>query len=483
VTDPNDPNWAVLPGNSAQHRRSPPVSFPSGVHTLTVQAEDNSQQLSRWSITLNVVPVPDPADQLPMLFIDDVTDQTSNAWPSHPAGGVRPLDRDEYRDLFWISALEGPGGVAGFSEAFNSFDTESEQVEYRDVVGYRSIVWSTRWATASTSNTNLIARTFRPTGGNQDRGATDKYVWLTPYQQTVGNVLLAGDRVMNSFLAESAFELPIVFQSREGNPATGYVTIGTNTNVRRGFGQRTLPDGTTVEVGPLRYPYATIGIAVLDIMSPVTYYEYDTGLLIRLRRRSACAAMKGMVLDPAFKARYMPGGNVFPDTIWSDPTIDWNDPLYPPARDVLDISYVWSNAEFYDQDVIARGTQFDLQMCEEGSVRCVEAMFRSISRFDWVYGSRRLDDPNDTWPDGYYGGPGQGALDGFCGPAALNLGRTSAITNDRVVGFVARKTAPDKPSQVGDVVFGFDPYRMDNEQTLKVIRWVLGEHFGLSMNP
>ena len=37
VTDPNDPNWALPPGNSAQHRRSPPISFPSGAHTLTIQ--------------------------------------------------------------------------------------------------------------------------------------------------------------------------------------------------------------------------------------------------------------------------------------------------------------------------------------------------------------------------------------------------------------------------------------------------------------
>ncbi len=30
VFDPNDPNWALLPGNSAQHRRSQPISFAQG---------------------------------------------------------------------------------------------------------------------------------------------------------------------------------------------------------------------------------------------------------------------------------------------------------------------------------------------------------------------------------------------------------------------------------------------------------------------
>ena len=93
-----------------------------------------------------------------------------------------------------------------------------------------------------------------------------------------------------------------------------------------------------------------------------------------------------------------------------------------------------------------------------------------------------MDDPDDTWPEGHYGGDGQPpALDVLCGPAALHPDRPSARTNDRTVGFISRKTAPGKPSGAGDVVFGFDPYRFDHDQMTRVVRWVLGEHFGLAV--
>lgn len=53
----------------------------------------------------------------------------------------------------------------------------------------------------------------------------------------------------------------------------------------------------------------------------------------------------------------------------------------------------------------------------------------------------------------------------------------------KVTGFVTRKHLENKPSGVGDVVLGFDPYRFDHASMRAAIRWVLGEHFGLSMSP
>jgi hypothetical protein len=102
-----------------------------------------------------------------------------------------------------------------------------------------------------------------------------------------------------------------------------------------------------------------------------------------------------------------------------------------------------------------------------------------LTRFDWIRASRLLDDPESTWPLGFYDEPP--TLDDYCGPKSLQSDRTSAITNNLVVGFVARKTAPDKPSQVGDVNWGFDPYRFDNAEMTKAILWVLGNHFGLTV--
>ena len=103
------------------------------------------------------------------------------------------------------------------------------------------------------------------------------------------------------------------------------------------------------------------------------------------------------------------------------------------------------------------------------------------SRFDWVRAAYQAEDPQSTWPDGYYDdAPG---LDGYCGAEALLLGNTETVTNGQVTAFVTHKYEDQKPSQTGDVVMGFDPYRFDNAEMKQALRWVLGEHFGLTMNP
>jgi hypothetical protein len=93
-------------------------------------------------------------------------------------------------------------------------------------------------------------------------------------------------------------------------------------------------------------------------------------------------------------------------------------------------------------------------------------------------------DPEDTWPEGYYGGQGQPDLASLCGNRGLFLqDEIIARTDGQVTAFVTHKYEEQKPSQVGDVVMGFDPYRFDHEDIKGALRWVLGEHFGLSMNP
>ena len=44
------------------------------------------------------------------------------------------------------------------------------------------------------------------------------------------------------------------------------------------------------------------------------------------------------------------------------------------------------------------------------------------------------------------------------------------------------KMYQDKPWGAGDVYWGFDPYRFDEDGTRKAIRWVL-DYFGLPINP
>jgi hypothetical protein len=476
--DPGDPAWVDLPGISAQFRRTQPRAFASGSHTLTIEVIDNSDQVTRALIQVNVVPVPAPELQEPMLLIDDVFDRNSFSWPG-PDGA--PLDRDAYRDDFWRGVLGGPGGIAGWDSVAHTLDSEDREVVYRDAVRYRSLMWVGRWASGGQT---AIGRFFRPNASEQT-GDLDKYVWLVPYQESVGNLFYVGETAMINFVANASWELPLVFESREGND-NGYETVRTTT-VRRGFGTRELPDGSLERVGLSRYPFSTLGVSVIDITSPAgSYYEYGDGRRVRDRRKPACVGLKGLVIDSEFKNRYMPAGEVFADTIWTDPGIDWLDDPLPDGGegDALAFTYRWGDDEFYNADQVGRGTGWTLQQGEEWGCEgeCLEPIFRAASRFDWVRAERLAVDPDDTWPDGYYGGPGQATLEFHCGGRFRDTsGR--ALTNDQVVAFITRKTAAAKPSRVGDVVFGFDPYRFDNAEIGKAIRWVLGDFFGLATIP
>jgi len=44
------------------------------------------------------------------------------------------------------------------------------------------------------------------------------------------------------------------------------------------------------------------------------------------------------------------------------------------------------------------------------------------------------------------------------------------------------KMVEDKPSGKADVYWGFDPYRFDQNETKKAVRWVL-DYFGMQINP
>lgn len=487
-TDPDDPGWALQPGLSPQHLATPRgLSFNAGNHQLTVQVVDNSNQVSRWTINLSVVQVPNLADQFPLLLVDDVLDRTSNSWTSSPQSGGLPLDRDPFRDAFWLNVLAGPGGVDSWNPQLDMLDISEPLdggITYRRAVQYRTLLWSTRYASSGSE----IANTFRPDFSGT--GDVDKYVWLVPYQRDVGNLLYTGNSGLISHLASAAYEMPVVFESREGNPTTGMAAAGPGggVQVRRAFGRRDNPDGTVEYVGPTRYPFRTLGISVLDLMTSDTYYEFNIGQKLDLRRKTGCVSMKGIVVDPDFKADYFPGGAVFPDTIWTDPAIDWRDQTHLPQPGEVDIlarslGAQWGQDEFYNAVIVDRSTPWTEQ---EGPAwgcdgPCLEPMFRSLARFDWVRLRRQQVDPDDTWPVGYYDGAGQPSLSVLCGTNALKVGGVSAKTNDQVVGFIAQKTRTFKPNPVGDVVFGFDPYRFDNQHMTRVIQWVLGTHFGLTM--
>ncbi len=469
VTDPHDPfdpHWAIAPGLTSRHRMAPSRAFTSGVHTLTVEVRDNADQVARITARLNVVPVPDLVDRHSVVIVDDVYDRTSNAWPAIDG---RPLDNDRYRDAFWRAALGGAGGVFDFIPGRDEFDAEVSDPSLRDIVNYRCVIWTTRWSTWPAS---YVARGFRTNSFD-----TERYNWLFNYQDTIGNVFLCASRGMDAFLKSTTqYATPIIFETTEGD-AHGY-----SGDLRVGFGQRTAIDGTTFFAGPTRYPYTAWGIATLDFMSPTNNYVIygsDPEVSVRTGRQSSCASTKGLIIDPDFAARYMPSGVAFAETTLASTQIEWRD-LSPSYYDNLNVNYAWGNTEFYDQVITHRNTAWHAQVCPGApGDRCVEPMFRSLARFDWIRAQHRRVDPDDTWPDGYYTVP----IASLCGPYALNYDGTSAATSGLTVGFVSHRLEARKPTGVGDVMWGFDPYRFDSGEIIKAVQWVLGEHFNLPMRP
>ncbi len=465
ATDPNDPNWAVAPGNSPQHLRAPTTSFPGGVHTLTVKVLDNSSQTTLYRVNLVVVPVPDPEQQLPCLLIDDVNDRQSNRWPDQ-SGVAR--DRDAFRDAFWEVTLLESGGVVNFDPGRDVIDAEVEQFEYREAVQYRSLIWTSKYVSAPHS---YISAKFRP---HISEG--DQFIWLASYQDQVGNLLYCSPRGQENFIDAGRWMVPIIFDTREE-----VLTLGDQV-YKVGFGERELPDGSILELGPDRYPFRVNGVAVIDEMQP-SYHIYARSQLGQSDRNARCAGMKALVLDPEFENTYMPGGAPFDDAIFSDPIIDWRDTAYGGVlADTLlsTLNYGFFDDEFYDTNISGtRTTPYQLQLCGPDSIPCLDHMFRAYTRFDWIRDAR-VADGDVEWPSSEYN---DNRLDDVCGELGLNSSSTGSRANGVPVGFLTHKTKYNKPSQKGDVIWGFDPYRFDNVEVRKAIRWVLGEHFGLIMRP
>jgi hypothetical protein len=450
-SDENDPNWAVLPGNTNLHRRAPPRSFGVGVHSLTVQCWDNSNQITRITYLLDAISVLDPLARRPLLLIDDVKDRTSGAWSCNNGAA---LDNDRYRDDFWLETLGGGGGVEGFDPAVDVFDTESDHFGYRDLVRYRTVIWTTRYA-----QNNYIWEYFKPPTSGADR-----YTWLSSFQEGVGNLFLVGQRALNQFIEEKRWMVPWVFDANLTTESFG------NEVFQVGFGTRTLADGTVVIIGRGRYPFRSIGIATLDQTLPRynVYGRRGYGSVGATARDPACVGVKGLVLDEAFKAQRMPEGGAFADTILTSPLIDCHD-LRPGYRDSLRV-WDWGGDEIYDANLPGRSTPWSPQECADGP--CIEPMFRAYSRFDWVRDLHRAAGDSE-WPASLFDAD---ALLLRCGWLALEPGEDRTVTNDRVIGFISHKLESTKPTTGGDVVWGFDPYRFETEEIRKAIGWVLGDY-------
>jgi len=252
-----------------------------------------------------------------------------------------------------------------------------------------------------------------------------------------------------------------------------------------GFGQTQLPDGTVVPRGPRMYPYAAAGISALDWTVPLNKYVYGRRPLANIDRRPSCSGMKGLVLSPEFKTQHQVGPGALPDTIFTNPLIDWRDD-YSAGSDSLNNPFPFHGDEFVDFNISSNPAPIWPQACADGpGGLCVEPMFTSLARFDWLR-ERKWAEGDAGWPQSQYS---TNELEEICGPMSqtaydhegnlVPLG--TARTNGQAVGYFSYKNIQDKPNPKANVYWGFDPYRFDHEQTKQTIRWVL-QYFGLNIN-
>jgi hypothetical protein len=277
--------------------------------------------------------------------------------------------------------------------------------------------------------------------------------------------------------------IPMIFESRQP-----IFVVGGDTYVT-GFGTVELPDGERVQRGPRMYPYATAGISALDWTSPATKYVYGRNVIARFDRKADCVGLKAVVLDSLFQLNQGIGPGVIADTMMTNSVIDWHD-VVDASADTLALvhdnySYAFRDDEFYNENISTRSERVIPQECDAPEAPgglCIEPMFRSLSRFDWLRNIRYAEGETD-WPDSRYS---EYELDNACGPIGLTSyqgkPRSSSRTNGKNIGFLSYKMIEDKPVRRADVYWGFDPYRFDEEDSRKAIRWVL-QYFGLTINP
>ena len=463
--DPNDPGWAVPPGLLPENLYAAKRSFQDGVHVFTVRVEDDANQVRVINWTLRVVPFVSPEFQLPLLVLDQVADANVQNWPSQSG---EPLNDESYRNAWWQFLADGVGGVAGLNWD-RDWKNHTDQVSYSDLVQYKSVLCYAQFNDIN----QILFQQFRAVND------VDKYVWLAPYQQQGGNFFLAGGGSMESFFENKPnYMIPMIFDTQE----TTLVVNGVTYEV--GFGTTEMPDGSIVQRGPRMYPYATAGISALDWTSPNTKTIYNRSVAARFDRVVDCVGLKGLVLDPAFKANHLVGPGAIADTIWTDAAIDWPDHV-AAAADTLGLltsTFPFRNDEFINANISSRSTVITEQGCADGpGGMCIEPMFEGVARFDYVRQYNR-DRGDANWPQSEFA---DWELDSECGPLALTsyegVDRSSARTNGKTFGYMSYKNVADKPSGKADVYWGFDPYRFDHAEAQKAVTWVL-DYFGLQIN-
>jgi hypothetical protein len=450
--DPMDPGWAVEHGSDPGHMETGVTTFDTGIHVLTIECLDIAGLLTRVQYELSVVPVPDLADRLPLLLVDDVHDRSSQAWTV----GDDALDDDPYRDAFWAETLSA---VEGWDAARDVIDTQDDQNwGLREAVQYKTIVWTTRKGLETYIDNQFVMPT-----------PSRAHVWLESFVQDVGNLFLVGSSALQNFTSRSGTGVdwlyPLIYDTDET-----YVDIGIYTYAL-GYGLYPDPDGGDVVVGTQVFPCCSFGVAMTNLAAPPNFWLADGVVGTRsVNVRNRCSGTKAVIMDPGFTAQHGWAYGLA-DTVYTAAHID-------AADDPDDLGLNWifgSNDEFYDANVTTRPTAWAPQTLPDGSP-AVEAMWRAYTRYDWILDVQHASG-NTDFPAGIYI-----ASPEYCGDWAVDPA-TGRTRNDGVpLGVLSRKTEDCKPSACPDVLWGFDPYRFDNGDMTLAIRHVLKGNFGLEVD-
>ncbi len=460
--DPDDPGWGVEPG------LHPPAMiaellFHSGQHTLTIDCRDNGGGLARTALVLNVLPLPDPENQLPLLLIDDVRDVTSNGWLDEE--GLVAYDNDVMRDARWLELI---GDVPGFDPYRDVIDVErGDQLDLRDVIDYRVIIWASRDANAS-----YAALNFEPEFDTAQEVPRIRlpYVWLTTYQRYVGNLLLVGSGAVNNFHRQSPDGLgwmyPVIYSLDTNH-------MNCDLGIRaRSFGIY-FPVHCASPLGPMFYPYLGLGLSATDrVWAETTWGSPSECLHGDDARDRQCGATKALYLDYLFSLNFSPNGEL-PETIITWDELDWVD-QQGGLPDIFQPSALGIWDEFYEFDATLRPETWWRQTLPNGW-RTTYPMFCLQTRYDWIRQQHRdagdMDFPEFEPEDVC----GEGLFDTFEGPGTDE----STKIDGAPIGVLSYAAVETKPSGKPDVIWGFDPTRFDPVPMAQTVRWVLDTLFGL----
>ncbi len=454
VNDSDDPGWAGPAGLGEENLSTGPIAFDSGLHTLTVDCRDLAGNLTRGTWEVAVVPVPEWSDRLPLLLVDDVQDHVSSLWPD--AGGGIAYNQDTYRDAFWNDVLAPVSGWSGD----DAVDMENVlELTLRDAVNYQVLLWTT-----SKHVESAITRQF---------SGRDRYVWLTDYVESVGNVFLAGSGSLMNFSPSQdgatglTWLMPLIYDSVESpRYCSGQSPLAMS------FGAAYDMDGNLQALGPRQYGYRAAGMSLVNQIVPQSFWLSatacgDGGYHTKVR----CTGTKAVVLDDAFAAAHGTAG-ALQDTVYIWDEIDWADAV-DGIPDLLQAYSFGSSDEIYDFNATSRPSPWSPQELDDGTP-VLEPMWRVHARYDWIRDSHHAAGDAD-WP-------GDMDLNSVCGVWGVDPVTGTTRNEGAPIGVLSHKHAAAKPSQRADVYWGFDPYRMDHDAMRGAVRWVLADHFGLNLD-